>query len=296
MGGRKKNPDLKIDMTEPVALTAFNQHSAALRERLENHRIWIESNGLAGRNFNGTDDRVIASLDLNGVDLRRMRLAGMVFEKCDFRKIRLDDGNIDDAVFRHCTFRDFDESQKNAKIVSINRVRAKRAQFFGCDLRGIKFNDCDLEAARITDCQYNKEQFKFSYIVGMRADGVTLKEAAPDNLMLGYSAKPEYPSLTPDKKLVTLDYKGRGNCGSVSAGPDHEQLCDISAEKAAPEKKTRKSRTPRAADPLAMPEEGRRATLELADWEDEQDVSEIVSRGPRREEEFGDQGISLTLE
>lgn len=27
MGGRKKNPDLKIDMTEPVALTAFNQHS-----------------------------------------------------------------------------------------------------------------------------------------------------------------------------------------------------------------------------------------------------------------------------
>lgn len=274
MGGRKKDAELKIDMAEPVTLTAFNKHSAALRQRLESHRIWIESHGIAGKNFNGNNDEIIANVNPDGADLRRMNLSGITFENFNFTKTRIDDAHIIGTVFKKCEF------LGAGGLRTIDRLRAKGAEFIDCDLRGIKFNDCDFEAAKLNGSKYNKESFKYSYIVGMRADGAILKKAAPDYSMMGYSVRSADTSA-PDKKLITLAFKGRDNCGIVSAGAEYEQVSEISAKEPTVKKKPKRSHAHKAKHFIPDTNTGL-TTLDLGDWQEkihEEDVSEMIGRG-----------------
>lgn len=125
----------------------------------------IKGLSLEKENLNSADWANLAFEDckFNGASLKRSKLDGATFTRCEFRLSDLTDANLNGAAFQgKCDF-------ENATLI---RARATDAQFKQANLR-----DCDAK-----DAVFVGADFKDAILAGARFDGADLRSA--QNLLL----------------------------------------------------------------------------------------------------------------
>ena len=137
-----------------------------LNQILDQHRLWIESNGVQGQRA------TLGGAKLTGADLRDAYLTGANLKDADLRRAELQDANLKDA------------NLGGANLYRANLYRAyltgaylTGANLHGADLRGANLTGADLRDAYLTGANHGGAILTYANLTGANLLGAILTDA-----------------------------------------------------------------------------------------------------------------------
>lgn len=119
-----------------------------LRKVLDNHRLWIKSEGEQGKKASLCEE-TLTGVDLSGQDLRFADLRGINLEDADLRNINLMGADLSDSELCGAKLSGADLSGANLGGADFSDADLKEACLEGANLSGADLRGADLKGASL---------------------------------------------------------------------------------------------------------------------------------------------------
>ncbi len=111
-------------------------HPEQLREILEAHQLWLQTDGSRGERA-----------QLQRTDLHKANLQGATLDKADLQEADLSEANLEGATLRWAELQKADLHKANLQRASLHRANLHEAHLKRADLQEASLNDADLQQA-----------------------------------------------------------------------------------------------------------------------------------------------------
>ncbi len=104
--------------------TIYDRPDEALEERLDNHALWLQTDGASGEQFRVEENEVFYGLNLFGVNLKKAILDGATFASCNMKRANLMRAYAPNTKWINTLLQD----------AKMNRMIKTNAKFIDCPL------------------------------------------------------------------------------------------------------------------------------------------------------------------
>ena len=169
----------------------FEEQTMDIQKVLEQHKIWVDSNGKEGERADLSDATLI-NLDLSGVDLRGAQLRDINLSGADLRNTNLSDADLTDANLRgawlmgatleHANLSETNLSNADLTDANLSSARLmgaslKCADLYGANLSGTNLIDADLSGTILNCADLKSADLMYSKLIGARLISADLSGA-----------------------------------------------------------------------------------------------------------------------